>query len=157
MVQQHCRISLWDHQCGVSLWEEAGGVWEENAGTEAAAKDPSCCYDWFSLLSPACSWCCLTLAALCFGVCVMICSGKHRAEVRISFLEDGEGSVLLTGGRGRVRQARLGRASMSWASRGRSEDNFGLCGQVGRRSRAGDTPETAAGDSQGGGKQCENP
>lgn len=28
----------------------------------------------------------------------MICSGKHQAGVRISFLEGGEGSVLLIGG-----------------------------------------------------------
>lgn len=131
-------MSLWDHHCGVSLGEEAGGVWEESAGTGAGTKDPSCCFGLFSLLCPVHSWCCLPLAALCSGVCVMICSGKHRAGGRISCLEDGEGSVLLTGGHERVR--------LVWeASCGRAEDSSGLCGQAGRRRQAGDAPETAAG------------
>lgn len=89
---------------------------------------------WFVLLFPASSLCCLSLAALCFCVRVMICSGKHRAGVRSSFLEDGESSVLFTGGRERVRQTRE-------ASPGSTEDNFGLCGRAGRRWQAGETPQ----------------
>lgn len=38
MVQQHLGRSLRHHPCGVSLWEEAGGVWEESARTVAGAK-----------------------------------------------------------------------------------------------------------------------
>lgn len=50
------------------------------------------------------------------------------------------------------------RQQLTWEpGRGRTEDSFGLCEQTGRRCQAGNTPETAAGDSQGGGKQCENP
>lgn len=105
-----------------------------------------------SLLCPECSWCCLNLAALCFGVRVMICSGKHRAGVRISFLEDGEGSVLLTGGHGRVTQT-------CEAFRGRSVDNFGLGGDPGQetpqRQRQGISEEVGSsvrihGNSRGG-------
>lgn len=130
-------MSLWDHHCGVSLGEEAGGVWEESAGTGAGTKDPSCCLVCFHCCAlyvhgAACPWLLFVLGS------VMICSGKHRAGGRISCLEDGEGSVLLTGGHERVR--------LVWeASCGRAEDSSGLCGQAGRRRQAGDAPETAAG------------
>lgn len=46
---------------------------------------------------------------------------------------------------------------MSWAACGRSGDNLGLSGQAGRRSWAGGSPETIAGDTGGAGEQCGNP
>lgn len=68
----------------------------------------------------------------------MVYSGKHWAQVRISFLEEW-GRLCVT--HGRVRYPGLGRATMSWAAYGRSGDNLGLSGQAGRRSWAGDTSD----------------
>lgn len=124
-VQQRCRTSLWD-QHGVSL----GVCMEDNTGTGAGTRDPSCCCltncqrnrAWACVLHVPGT--CLTLVAFCSDFCGMVYSGKHWAQVRISFLEGWEGSVLLTSGHGRVRQPGMGRAGMSWAARGRSGDNL---------------------------------
>lgn len=69
-------------------------MWGENAGTGIGTRDLSCCFvtSCQRKRDQACALhvpgTCLTLVALCFDLCVMVYSGKHKDQVRISCLEE---------------------------------------------------------------------
>ena len=104
------------------------GVWGENAGTGTGTRDPACCFFTSCQRNrdQACALhvhgTCLTPIALCFDLCVMVYSGKHWAQVRISFLEEWGGLCVAHRW---AWEGETSQAGKSWSVLGSSWEEWG--------------------------------